>query len=289
MSFLELTLGGGAGRYRRRVSSAWAFADDRIFGGHTSGLALVAAADAIGMPHLVSCHVLFTGATRVGTVEIHTGEVVRGRTSGSVTATVLQRGEPTLKLQALFASERPTGPVERRPPAGSGPDGRPPLTFRTDTLPFMELFEERAIDYPESEALFHSGSPIVELWSRPRSPFGAADVLMDQIVDLMILDAHLLESALRGRVDPAVRTASLDLGVWWSATPLSSGWRRVRAESRGHGAGFPVATGSIHTEEGGLRAWGTTVGREMRPGDRPVAKAGTVRGLAPGGVAPPVR
>lgn len=253
---------GDTGRYRRDISPFWTFGDNRVFGGYSAALVLAAAARALEMPGLLSCHVMFVEATRSGPVECLVEPMRCGRGTAAVRAVMQQAGEPTVIAQAwLTADALPGAAPDEIQHSVPGPEGCREIAFRAQTIPFMAVFEERAVDYPDSPAAFHSGPAHIDVWVRPRLDPGGPDRLISQLFDVLALDAHLLDPTLRARKSLQNGTASLDLGVTWCEALDPPAWRRVRTQSGPAVGRFVATSGVIRDAQGNIHARATQQGR----------------------------
>lgn len=115
--------------FRRTIHPRWSYAD-RVFGGYTSALALAAAHRVSSHPAALAAHVMFPAGPVPG--------------------------------EGLDTED---GVIAQPPPA---PERCPPMRWLTDAYPFLEAFEEGAIDYPSSREDFRDGPASIELWARPR-------------------------------------------------------------------------------------------------------------------------
>lgn len=263
----ELELTGSGDRYEREVGSFWAMADsegERAFGGYSAALPLAAAARAAAHPALLSCFVMFLGATRPGPIEVRVTTLRSGHATSALRATSYQDGRPCVATTAWFATLdalEPTSAPEPGPELPE-PDACAPSPDWSPDYPFMALFEERRIDYPESFERFSGGPPHIELWMRTVVPLGSDEPVFAQLRDIMMLDAHLLDAVVRSRPSFDVAMWSLDLAVWWSSVERESQpWIRMWSDAAAPGRGFSAVTGGLCRRDGARLAGASQQGR----------------------------
>ncbi|MCT9933638.1 thioesterase family protein [Planotetraspora sp. A-T 1434] len=235
-----------------------------VFGGWTASLAALAAAEGLGGAVLSAAHVLFSGPVRPGRIELRVEDL---RTGGSLTARrvrVTQGGGTLVSLQAWFClpdllGEAVTDGTPQASPPPPLPEDCPTLEWFWTDVPFLRHIDERGIDYPESVETFRDGPPRVELWARPADREARLSPLARQLFDLVLFDAHLLDSAYRATDLTAVHILSLDLCVTWAAVP-PIGWTRLRADAI-TGPAIMATTGTARDGRGTAYAVATSQGR----------------------------
>ncbi|MCF2525800.1 acyl-CoA thioesterase domain-containing protein [Yinghuangia soli] len=245
----------------------------RGFGGWTAALAALAAARSAGGKQLSSCHVVFSGAAVPGELEFSVLPLVEGRTAAAYQVTMHQSGKPVLGAQCWFADPSmlaPAGPASDRL-AGVPPVAEcPRLGWIDASFPFLGGFAEWAIEYPlsadEFDGSFRGGGDTMSVWIAPAqdqwtAPGGSGpadgptDGLAERLTDLMILDTHLMDAALRGT--PGASMLSLDLAATWYAAPRRPGLTYFAAEGRAHGL-LAATSATLIEPDGTLRASGTS-------------------------------
>jgi acyl-CoA thioesterase len=205
-------------------------------------------------------------AVRPGPIEISVEVLRRGRGAGAARATARQDGSVRLVTQCWLTDEPLAAPiVANEALTQPAPLDCPEIVFRRQELPFMTVMSERAISYPPSSEQFHSGPPVMEVWARPGIDAGDGDLPISQLFDVMILDAHVLDAALRVRPSTDVLTASLDMGAMWHRPLEFETWRRVRTECGPLAAGFVATSGTVHDETGRLFIQAMQQGRVRWP------------------------
>jgi hypothetical protein len=242
----ELAVAGSDGTYGRDISDRWNIGGDRAFGGYGAALALAATLAEVDMPAALSTHVAFLEPLQFGEIAIEVEVLRRGRRVAVARATAIQASRSALTMTTwLSTSAPPAGAVVPEP-------NEPGRNWAGEKWPVLDFADRRGARYPESATGF-AGEREIELWIRPHT------VAPDQLVDVLVLDGHLLDAplSLLGNIDAAM--ASLDLSVSWLQRPAppSGGWRCLRAQGDVNGDGV-VATGSL--------SWGD---------DRPYAVAAT--------------
>jgi acyl-CoA thioesterase II len=251
------------GRYHRAVSERWTFAD-RVFGGYTASMA--AAAARLESPHasLLATHVTFLEAARIGPIDLTVTPLRRGRATWAGRILAEQGGRPILACDTWFG-DRPAGAA--MPPSGGGavpgPESYPSLAWLQQLYTFLDVFDETAVDYPADEHE-EAGPARVEVWARPKVPVGE-DPFLGQVLELMLADAHLLDAAMRPQSLAAGLAVSLDLAVWWERPSPNAGWLRLVVEAAGWDEMFASCRGTIHAEDGTLRASAGQQGRFLSP------------------------
>jgi acyl-CoA thioesterase len=260
----DLHLEGSEGRYHRLVGENWTFAD-RVFGGYTAGLAAAAARLEAPHPSLLAAHVVFLEAARIGPIELTVTPMRSGRATWAGRILAEQQGRPILTCDTWFGDRAANAAL---PPASDGganppPESYPSLGWLQQLYTFLDVFDETAVDYPADE--HEEGGPArVEVWARPRLPVGE-DPFLGQVLELMLADAHLLDAAMRPRSLAAGLAVSLDLAVWWERPSPNPGWLRLVVEAAGWDDMFASCRGTIHAEDGTLRASAGQQGRFLSP------------------------
>jgi hypothetical protein len=242
----ELAIPGSNGTYGREISDRWDIGGERAFGGYGAAIALAATLADVEMPTALSTHVAFLEPLQFGPIAIEVETLRRGRRVAVARATATQDGRPALTMTTwLSASPLPDRPVVPEP-------DEPDRNWAGEKWPVLDFADRRGAGYPDSATGF-AGERAIELWIRPHLP------APHQLVDVLVLDGHLLDAplSLLGNIDAAM--ASLDLSVSWTQRPAPppGGWRRLRSEGDVNGDGV-VAVGSL--------SWGD---------DRPYAVAAT--------------
>ncbi len=257
LSLDDLALDGASGLYRRELDSGWTYAD-RIFGGYTAGLALAAARRESPHPDAVSAHVVFLAAARCGPIGLEVKALRAGRRTWAGHVVATQGGREILTCTAWFG-DRGTGDSGPGTPLGPAPESCPELTWLPEMWPCVGFLDERAIDYPTGGDEV-GGPRRIEVWSRPAKPLGP-DPFLAQALDLMLADAHTLDSALRPTGLAETFGVSLDLTVSWERPAPLTEWLRLYGEAGPAEDGFVACIGAIHAQDGTLRASVQTNGR----------------------------
>ncbi|MDI2129952.1 acyl-CoA thioesterase domain-containing protein [Yinghuangia seranimata] len=263
--------GGSDGRLTAELAEFHCI-NGRGFGGWTASLAAAAAARSAGGKQLRSLHTVFSRAAVAGELSFDVETLANGRTASAFQVTVRQGGEAVLAASAWFADpELFGGPGAADPGAAGeaglplGPAAYPRLSWVEKVAECLGGFAEYAVDYAETyeefEGAFRDGGDSVALWICPADPdvlrpdAPSTPGLAERLTDIMQLDAHLMDAALRGR--PGDGMVSLDLAATWYAPA------RVPAatllEARGRTQGLLASTwGTLTDATGVLRASGTS-------------------------------
>ncbi|GIH28407.1 hypothetical protein Aph01nite_67170 [Acrocarpospora phusangensis] len=236
-----------------------------VFGGWTASLAALAAADGLDGQVLSALHVVFTGQVRPGALHF---DVEKLRSGGSMAArrvTAHQEGEPVAAVQAWFTRPElfPAAVEPQAPPPSRHWDDCPSLDWFWPDAPFLRHIDERGIDYPTSLATFQNGPPHVEIWARPADHDLPLEPLSRQLLDVILFDAHLLDSAYRATTLDGLHMVSLDLCVTWAATP-PQGWLHVTTDAL-VGPSLVATTGTLADRHGSRYAVATSQGRAYVP------------------------
>ena len=217
-----------------------------IFGGFTASLALATAAWQTQLETIAAAQVMFAHPVESGPIEVAVELVRRGRASAAVHVRVRQDELDRVLVQAWLVD----GPIEvgeRESLHVPRPDSCPVLEC-FDGWTYMQAIDERSIDYPVSLASFLGGPPLVDLWVRAARD-SANGSLAGQLLDIIALDAHAVDAALRPHRTGHFVPASLDLNMWWSSTAPTE-WRRVRVEASGPGHRLAPTTGTVWAPDG---------------------------------------
>src|SRR6202165_929926 len=258
-----LFLDGSKGQYSRVIGDGWTFAD-RVFGGYTAALAATAARRESPHPTLLAAHVVFLEAARAGAIDVAVTELRRGRSTWAGHTVACQDGRPILTCDTWFGvrtAEAPF-PATQSPidtTSQPRPETHPSMEWLRELYPFLGVLEERAVDYPASAD--ETGGPrCIEVWARPSVPTGD-DPFLAQIVDLILVDAHLLDAAMRPRGLTAGLAVSLDLTVAWEPPSPNPGWLNLVALAGTSNDAFVACTGTIRALDGTGGATASQQGR----------------------------
>jgi acyl-CoA thioesterase len=205
-------------------------------------------------------HASFARAAATGPIEC-TGRPVRAGKRSAIVRVELRQDERTVAVADawLVPSEAVSG-GPRGAEAAVAPTDRAEVAWIAEVLPGFAQLEERAIDFPASRDELACGPPSCDLWARARDP--AWDPVE---VDLLLLDAHLLDAALRSEGVDTVQATNLDLWATWLDRVPATAWRRVTTEAAIADAAA-VATGRVTAEDGRLCAVAGSHARILRRG-----------------------
>jgi acyl-CoA thioesterase len=205
-------------------------------------------------------HASFVRPAAAGPIEC-TGSALRAGKSSAIVRVELRQEERTVVLADtwLVPSEVVChGP--RRDGSLPAPADHAEVAWIGEILPGFAQIEERAIDFPAARDELAGGPASCDLWARARDP--AWDPTE---VDLMLLDAHLLDAVLRSEGVDAVDAVSLDLWATWLDRVPATAWRRVATEAA-IAAAAAIATGRVTAEDGRLCAVAGSHARIFRRG-----------------------
>lgn len=260
LSLDDLALERSAAGFTRVIGPGWTFAD-RVFGGYTAALALTAARAVSPHPHAVSAHVVFLEAAQPGPITLEVTELRVGRSLWAGRVVAAQSGRQVLTCDVWFG-DRSADASDGSPPPPTvvpDPDECPPLSWLPEMWPCMGFLEERRIDYPAGPD-DTGGEQRVALWARPAKEIGP-DPFVAQVLDLMVADAHLMDSALRETGLRDTLGFSLDIGVTWERPRANADWLRLSATAESGSDGFVTCKGTVCGRDGSLRATALTQGR----------------------------
>jgi acyl-CoA thioesterase len=253
----QFILDGGSGRYKRTIHANWCNFDERVFGGYTAALCFAAAARESVHPALASGHVVFLDAVCPETIEFEVTILRRGRSLTAVRVDALQRGKPVVACQAwLRAAPSEPAPVGHTD-AIQGLATTVDLAWLASDLGFHGWLESRGVDYPRNWQEFaQDRQRSVDLWVQPRPGLLASGV-MTQLFDILVADAFIADSHLRGQACNPADLVSLDLGIQWTPLTHRTGWRRIRAESPPVTDGSAACVATLEDETGSVCATAT--------------------------------
>jgi acyl-CoA thioesterase len=258
-----LVLDGSMGHYSRVIGDGWTFAD-RVFGGYTAALAATAARQESPHSTLLSAHVVFLEAATPGPLDVAVTELRSGRSTWAGHTVACQDGRPILTCETWFGVRKAeTGSPETPCPIGTTsqpePEAHPSMEWLRELYPFLGVLEERAVDYPGSAE--ETGGPrCVDVWARPSVPTGD-DPFLAQVVEMILVDAHLLDAAMRPQGLRASFAVSLDLTVKWEPAGHDPGWLNLVGNAGSSNDAFVACTGTIRGQDGRLRATASQQGR----------------------------
>lgn len=224
------------------VSEEWCF-KDRVFGGAIAALSAAVASRACDSHSLRSLQTVFLKSTRAGKVEFKVTAAPAGRSDLVAQVSIIQAGTlvalSTVRFSDSVQVSAATGGSEHV--ATQCRD----LSWVAETMPVLALFDERAIVYPESWEKYQGNSKTVELWARVREQ--TQDRFLDQLYDIMLLDAHLLDPVHQN--DAVSGAVSLDLCLSWLHTTGTRMWNQVRTDYWMDGD-FAVCGGTLRSGAG---------------------------------------
>ncbi|MHB8694427.1 MAG: acyl-CoA thioesterase domain-containing protein [Solirubrobacteraceae bacterium] len=235
----------------------WTFSG-RAFGGYSAAALVRAAAAASPHPELLSVNVTFLRALVPGRFEVEIDEVRSGRTAWISRASVVQDGAVALIGDVWMAPAKTLAPVA----AASDPgDAAIAMDSFTDEYPFMRYFEEVGVSYPASVAESSADAPAaIDVWLRPRHAPSPDSPLERQLVQLMLVDAHIIDAAVRPHGMASMIGLSHNLTVHWTAMPSTAGWFRLRADAVGDAA-YSATRATVEGAGGAPCAWALQHGR----------------------------
>ncbi|SHN40065.1 acyl-CoA thioesterase domain-containing protein [Cryptosporangium aurantiacum] len=246
-------------RWRASISPRWSL-PDRVFGGYSAALCCAATLAAEGSEpvepesrQLLSATIAFLAPVRAGEIEFEVGEVRRGRRVTWLTGIGRQDDRQVIS-STLAVAPSGTDPAPASVEPIEPPADLPTLDYLAETWPFAANFDERAVDYPESLEKFCDGSTTIDLWVKALDPVFCGDALSEQVADVAIADAHLLDGVLRSSGTSLTEAFSIDLQVAWAEEPLTTAWRRVQIEGN-PSAQYGAARGVVLAADGSVRAW----------------------------------
>jgi hypothetical protein len=235
----------------------WTFSG-RAFGGYSAAALARAAAAASPYPELLSVNVTFLRALVPGHFEVEVDEIRSGRTSWISRAKLIQNDGAALIGDVWMAPDRTLMPVA----AASDPvDAAIAMDWFTDAYPFMRYFEEVGVSYPASVTEQSADAPAaIDVWLRPREAPSPDSPLERQLVQLMLVDAHIIDAAVRPHGMASMIGLSHNLTVHWTGMPTSSGWFRLRADAVGDVA-HSATRATVEGAAGVPCAWALQHGR----------------------------
>ncbi|GAA4955828.1 hypothetical protein GCM10023205_17250 [Yinghuangia aomiensis] len=267
----ELRVRGSSARLTAELS-AYHCLDGRGFGGWTAALAGLAASCFAADKHLRSLQTVFSRAAVPGELTFEVTALVERRTASAYRVTACQTDGPVLAALAWFTAPSllaPTGLPSPDFATQPTPESCPRVDWIAKIGEFLGGFEIRAVDYAlsqtEFEGPFRDGGDGVALWvgasagwdgsAETRAP-AVASGLAERLTDLMMVDAFLMDAALRGRPGDAMLT--LDLTTEWHATP-GPATSMTLLQATGHTHGLIASTqGTLTTPSGHIRATATS-------------------------------
>jgi acyl-CoA thioesterase len=255
----ELSLEGGPeGLFSREITEFWRV-EERAYGGYAAALALAGAVKAGARSVLISAYVMFLAPTLVGPVTVATSVLRAGRASAAVRSEILQEGVCRVSAEAWLGEmpaldgDRPENAV--LPPGPETFPVAPPLDYR-----FMYAFDERAVCVP-SPASPLSPQPELDFWIRSRIPRGNNEAHLGQLEDVLLLDAHLMDSAARSTAAPRPDGRSLDFALWWHHVEPRRDWLLMRTTSGTNVDGYVAGNGELVTPDAVTLVRATQAGR----------------------------
>ena len=259
----QFELADAGGELERSIDDLWSFGDDRVFGGYVAGLAVVAASSRTPYSVVMASHSLFAAPTRPGPVVLRPELVRAGRSTALVRVVIEQHEAVVLTSDVWFASAVSSAKGELDTSMDPDPGTCPPIAWLSGPWPFMRYLDDRAIDYPLSLEEFANGPARVRLWSRPSQ---AVDGLFGRVYDVMLLDAHLLDAAIRPDGILVTEAFSLDLTINWCDVDGEVGWTCFASHAH-RTEGFATCSATLSEAAGTVRAVGLQQGR-LLPVDR---------------------
>ena len=255
----ELSLEDGPdGHFTREITEFWRV-EERAYGGYAAALALAGAVKAGERSVLISAYVMFLAPTLVGPVTLATSVLRAGRASAAVRSEIIQEDVCRVSAEA-WLGEMPAldggRPVDAVLPPG--PESFPIASSRD--YGFMDAFDERAVCVP-SPAAPPSPPPELDLWVRSRVPRGSSEAHLSQLEDVLLLDAHLMDSAARSTSASQPDGRSLDFALWWHHVEPRRDWLLMRTTSGANIDGYVAGSGELVTPDATTLVRATQAGR----------------------------